>query len=72
MSELQGRCHPPSGSSLAPFCDTDFQSEWTDSFICLRLHWVFITMCGLSLVVVRGGYSLLPFEEALLVEELGR
>ena len=70
MTELQGPCCPPSWSSLAPFCDTDFQSEWTDSFIYLWLHWVSITACRLSLVVARGGYSLSQCVVAFLVEEL--
>ena len=57
----------PFNSVMTSFCFIDnllFHDEMSFKkyvliylYVCVWLHWVFIAMCGLSLVVVRRGYS---------------
>ena len=67
--DIQGSSYPSPGSLLKTNV-LDKHQSWTKDFffkyICLFiyfiyffLHWVFVAVRGLSLVVVRGGYSLL-------------
>ena len=55
------RVKPVAISSLDASRNFFLKNKFIYVFIYLWLHWVFVAVCGLSLVAASGGYSLLQF-----------